>query len=106
MQVLFLCAADAHDFGLAEEVADVVHKRYGLHVRIHYIWKGIGSAKEFASTHPILLDPADHLGERCGLPQDGMVLMRPDGYIGFLGTAHRGSELHSYLDAILKPQTG
>ncbi len=83
-----------------------MHRRHGLHVRLHYVWKGIGSVKEFSPAHPILLDPSDHLGERCGLPQDGTILLRPDGYIAFMGTVRRGAELHAYLDTILKPQAG
>lgn len=57
---------------------------------------------ESMSTHP-LYDENAVLYRACGIPDDGLVLVRPDGYIGFLCHPVSLERLWAYLESIFVP---
>jgi 2-polyprenyl-6-methoxyphenol hydroxylase-like FAD-dependent oxidoreductase len=56
-----------------------------------------GSAEQEEAAGERLYDPDGQLAHRYGLANTGLVLIRPDGYIGFRSRAIEGEHLHQYL---------
>ncbi len=100
--VLLVCADDADGFSKGQRIGDEVSRRFGLHVQVYQVWTGVGSPKEFTTRHPILLDPSSQVSDALGMPHDGLLLMRPDGYIGFTGRVVRATRLIGHLKLFLK----
>ncbi len=66
-------------------------------VDIHQIVRGTNGGGEQEEIGKKLYDPDSSLARRYGLANEGLVLIRPDGYIGFHSRAIAGEHLHRYL---------
>lgn len=66
-------------------------------VDIHQIVRGTNGDGEQEEIGKKLYDPDGSLAHRYGLANEGLVLIRPDGYIGFHSRAIAGEHLHRYL---------
>jgi hypothetical protein len=64
---------------------------------IYYIIQGTNRSSEKEGTGKKFYDPDGSLAHRYGLTNGGLVLIRPDGYIGFRSRSMRGEHLHRYL---------
>ncbi|WP_274648854.1 FAD-dependent monooxygenase [Paenibacillus humicola] len=53
--------------------------------------------------YSLIQDPEQRIAQRYGLNHNTMILLRPDGYIGYLGDSFDFGSLQSYLDSFLIP---
>ncbi len=66
-------------------------------VESYQIIQGTSRSSEQEGTSKKLYDPDGSLAHCYGLANGGLVLIRPDGYIGFRSRSIRGEHLHRYL---------
>ena len=95
-------AALAH---LRSEVVPVL-KRFGAQVRASVIWPAGNNSASGAtgSEYPALIDHRGEVRSRLGLRGDAVALVRPDGYLGFLGDDRCGAALAAHLGTYLLPR--
>jgi 2-polyprenyl-6-methoxyphenol hydroxylase-like FAD-dependent oxidoreductase len=66
-------------------------------IECYQIVQGASTSSEQEGIGKKLYDPDGSLARRYGLVTSGLVLIRPDGYIGFRSRSMRGEHLHRYL---------
>jgi 2-polyprenyl-6-methoxyphenol hydroxylase-like FAD-dependent oxidoreductase len=69
-------------------------------VDIRQIVRGTSLSDEKGGAGKILSDPGGELAHSYGLAHEGLVVIRPDGYIGFRSRSLAGEPLRSYLQGV------
>lgn len=69
-------------------------------IESYQIIQGTSKSEVKESIEKQLYDPDGSLAHRYGLANEGLVLIRPDGYIGFHSQAIEGEHLHRYLQSL------
>jgi 2-polyprenyl-6-methoxyphenol hydroxylase-like FAD-dependent oxidoreductase len=88
------------DFQRLAAVRQMVRERYGCVVAIHLI----ASSTEQSWDGPYYDDPTASAHRRYGVTAPALVLIRPDGYIGYRSQPANGRALRDYLGRIFIPR--
>jgi 2-polyprenyl-6-methoxyphenol hydroxylase-like FAD-dependent oxidoreductase len=101
----------SHDPELTRELVNIAHQtqqRYPEMLFSHLILASGDRTKppETSAVEPYIpvwLDPDGHLHQKLGAVDPTLILVRPDGYIGYRGQPADGEALSKYLDRYLIP---
>ena len=75
-----------------------VRKRYGPWVRVHLVIPHEDRPPELPGEETVLLDEAGRIHEIFGIETEALVLVRPDGYVGFRSQPAESGPLLTYLE--------
>lgn len=101
--LLLPASADGADAASLSEVSQRVEAAYPDVIRAHLILPGDAAFSGKGAFPSVWLDPAATVRHIVGARQTTLVLVRPDGYIGFRGQPATWDNLHAYLDRYLIP---
>ncbi|HEY7907223.1 MAG TPA: FAD-dependent monooxygenase [Thermomicrobiales bacterium] len=102
--LFFSGLASSHgDFQRLAAIGHMVRERYDHDIAAYLIVTGENAAAESPWGGPRYDDPASAAHRRYGITAPALLLIRPDGYIGFRSQPANGNALRDYLDRIFTP---
>ncbi|BCL79732.1 oxygenase [Ktedonobacteria bacterium brp13] len=85
------------------EVATTIQHNYPNSIEVILVTPSRIVAQQFAGLHAIIVDPQLTIHHRFGLSDNGLYLVRPDGYVGYRNQPTIPGALTRYLERIFIP---